>query len=69
MAPTNGDVLPLSDEFNGPGSCRASFSVPNQSDGLTAAQTLRLRLVTSQGSPYLSRSPRAHPSGWTRTLP
>ena len=29
---------------------------------------LRLRLVTSQGSPYPSRSPRAHPSGWTRTL-
>ena len=26
---------------------------------------LRLRLVTSQGSPYPSRSPRAHPSGWT----
>ena len=26
-----------------------------------------LRLVTSQGSPYPSRSPRAHPSGWTRT--
>ena len=29
--------------------------------------TYRLRLVTSQGSPYPSRSPRAHPSGWTRT--
>ena len=28
---------------------------------------LRLRLVTSQGPPYPSRSPRAHPSGWTRT--
>ena len=28
---------------------------------------LRLRLVPSQGSPYPSRSPRAHPSGWTRT--
>ena len=28
---------------------------------------LRLRLVTSQGSPYPSRSPRAHPSGRTRT--
>ena len=28
---------------------------------------LRLRLVTSQGSPYPSRSPRAHPSGWART--
>ena len=27
---------------------------------------LRLRLVTSQGSPYPSRSPRAHPSGWSR---
>ena len=27
----------------------------------------RLRLVTSQGPPYPSRSPRAHPSGWTRT--
>ena len=27
---------------------------------------LRLRLVTSQGSPYPSRSPRAYPSGWTR---
>ena len=27
---------------------------------------LRLRLITSQGSPYPSRSPRAHPSGWTR---
>jgi hypothetical protein len=26
-----------------------------------------LRLVTSRGSPYPSRSPRAHPSGWTRT--
>ena len=26
---------------------------------------VRLRLVTSQGSPYPSRSPRAHPSGWT----
>ena len=26
-----------------------------------------LRLVTSQGPPYPSRSPRAHPSGWTRT--
>jgi hypothetical protein len=25
---------------------------------------VRLRLVTSQGSPYPSRSPRAHPSGW-----
>ena len=25
----------------------------------------RLRLVTSQGPPYPSRSPRAHPSGWT----
>ena len=31
------------------------------------AQALRLRLVTSQGSPYPSRSPRARPSGWTRT--
>ena len=31
------------------------------------ARALRLRLVTSQGSPYPSRSPRAHPSGWTRT--
>ena len=30
-------------------------------------ERLRLRLVTSQGSPYPSRSPRAHPSGWTRT--
>ena len=30
---------------------------------------VRLRLVTSQGSPYPSRSPRAHPSGWTRTFP
>ena len=28
---------------------------------------LRLRLVTSRGPPYPSRSPRAHPSGWTRT--
>ena len=28
---------------------------------------LRLRLVTSQGPPYPSRSPRAHPSGRTRT--
>jgi len=28
---------------------------------------IRLRLVTSQGPPYPSRSPRAHPSGWTRT--
>ena len=28
---------------------------------------LRLRLVTSQGSPYPSRAPRAHPSGRTRT--
>ena len=28
---------------------------------------MRLRLVTSQGSPYPSRSPRAHPSGRTRT--
>ena len=28
---------------------------------------LRLRLVTSQGPPYPSRSPPAHPSGWTRT--
>jgi hypothetical protein len=28
---------------------------------------VRLRLVTSQGPPYPSRSPRAHPSGWTRT--
>ena len=27
-----------------------------------------LRLVTSQGSPYPSRSPRAHPSGWTYLL-
>jgi len=27
------------------------------------ASMLRLRLVTSQGSPYPSRSPRAHPSG------
>ena len=25
-----------------------------------------LRLVTSQGLPYPSRSPRAHPSGWIR---
>ena len=24
----------------------------------------RLRLVTSRGPPYPSRSPRAHPSGW-----
>ena len=32
-----------------------------------ASFILRLRLVTSQGSPYPSRSPRAHPSGWTRT--
>ena len=32
-----------------------------------AKARLRLRLVTSQGSPYPSRSPRAHPSGWTRT--
>ena len=30
-----------------------------------ASFILRLRLVTSQGSPYPSRSPRAHPSGWT----
>ena len=29
--------------------------------------SLRLRLVTSRGPPYPSRSPRAHPSGWTRT--
>ena len=29
---------------------------------------LRLRLVTSQGSPYPSRSPRAHPSGWTMDM-
>ena len=28
---------------------------------------IRLRLVTSRGPPYPSRSPRAHPSGWTRT--
>ena len=28
---------------------------------------VRLRLVTSQGPPYPPRSPRAHPSGWTRT--
>jgi hypothetical protein len=28
---------------------------------------LRLRLVTPRGPPYPSRSPRAHPSGWTRT--
>ena len=28
---------------------------------------LTARLVTSQGPPYPSRSPRAHPSGWTRT--
>jgi len=28
---------------------------------------LRLRLVTSRGPSYPSRSPRAHPSGWTRT--
>jgi len=28
---------------------------------------LRLRLVASRGPPYPSRSPRAHPSGWTRT--
>ena len=28
---------------------------------------LWLWLVTSQGPPYPSRSPRAHPSGWTRT--
>ena len=28
---------------------------------------LRLRLVTSRGPPYPSRSPRARPSGWTRT--
>ena len=31
------------------------------------AEMLRLRLVTSRGPPYPSRSPRAHPSGWTRT--
>ena len=36
---------------------------PSQAQAL-----LRLRLVTSQGSPYPSRSPRAHPSGWARTL-
>ena len=30
-------------------------------------ELLRLRLVTSQGPPYPSLSPRAHPSGWTRT--
>ena len=35
--------------------------------GEAEAERLRLRLVTSQGSPYPSRSPRAHPSGWTRT--
>ena len=29
---------------------------------------VRLRLVTSQGPPYPSRSPRAHPSGWTSLL-
>ena len=28
---------------------------------------LRLRLVTPRRPPYPSRSPRAHPSGWTRT--
>ena len=28
---------------------------------------LKLRLITSRGPPYPSRSPRAHPSGWTRT--
>ena len=32
-----------------------------------AVLRLRLRLVTSRGPPYPSRSPRAHPSGWTRT--
>ena len=31
------------------------------------SEEIRLRLVTSRGSPYPSRSPRAHPSGWTRT--
>merc|ERR1712138_225736 len=29
---------------------------------------LRLRLVTSQGSPYPSRSPRAHPSGFVASV-
>jgi hypothetical protein len=32
-----------------------------------AINQCRLRLVTSQGPPYPSRSPKAHPSGWTRT--
>jgi hypothetical protein len=36
-------------------------------DGVPRAEEIRLRLVTSQGPPYASRSPRAHPSGWTRT--
>ena len=31
------------------------------------AHAVRLRLVTSRGSPYPSRSPRAHPSDLTRT--
>ncbi len=34
---------------------------------LSCQGRLRLRLVTSRGPPYPSRSPRAHPSGWTRT--
>ena len=39
----------------------------NPRDYLFGTRRERLRLVTSQGPPYPSRSPRAHPSGWTRT--
>ena len=45
----------------------AATQLYSSSEAVARRGMLRLRLVTSQGSPYPSRSPRAHPSGWTRT--
>ena len=47
-----------------------NFLLPPQLGTLAlVSQRLALAgwLVTSRGPPYPSRSPRAHPSGWTRT--
>ena len=46
---------------------RPEVETPRVGDSQRYRLRLRLRLVTSQGPPYPSRSPRAHPSGWTRT--
>jgi hypothetical protein len=47
--------------------CENVCGVKEEDEARTRRPPLWLWLVTSRGPPYPSRSPRAHPSGWTRT--